>query len=111
MPEDQGPEHGIGASVRRREDVRFLTGAGRYVDDLVRPRQAHVAFLRSDVAHGRIVSLDVAAAAAMPGVIRVFTAADLAGVGGVPCGWLVTGRGGAMAEPKHPVLAEGKVRH
>jgi carbon-monoxide dehydrogenase large subunit len=103
---------GIGASSKRREDVRFLTGKGRYTDDLNRPGQAYVAFLRSDVAHGRITSLDTAAAAAMPGVLRVFTAADLAGVGGIPCGWQVTDRfGKPMAEPKHPVLAEGKVRH
>ena len=103
---------GIGASSKRREDVRFLTGKGRYTDDLNRPGQAYVAFLRSDVAHGRIARLDTAAAAAMPGVLRVFTAADFAGVGGIPCGWQVTDRfGKPMAEPKHPVLAEGKVRH
>jgi carbon-monoxide dehydrogenase large subunit len=103
---------GIGASSKRREDVRFLTGAGRYTDDLNRPGQAHVAFLRSRVAHGRIVSLDVSAAAAAPGVAKVFTAADFAGVGGVPCGWLITDRHGQpMKEPKHPILAEGKVRH
>jgi carbon-monoxide dehydrogenase large subunit len=103
---------GIGASSKRREDVRFLTGAGRYTDDLNRPGQAHVAFLRSQVAHGRIVSLDVSAAAAAPGVLKVFTAADFAAVGGVPCGWLITDRHGQpMKEPKHPILAEGKVRH
>ena len=53
MPKDQG----IGASVKRREDVRFLTGKGRYTDDINRPGQAHVHFLRSDVAHGRIARL------------------------------------------------------
>jgi carbon-monoxide dehydrogenase large subunit len=108
MPKDQG----IGAPVKRREDVRFLTGKGRYTDDINRPGQAHVHFLRSDVAHGRIARLDVSAAEAMPGVLKVFTAADFAAVGGVPCGWLVTDRfGQPMKEPKHPVLAEGKVRH
>ena len=108
MPKDQG----IGASVKRREDVRFLTGKGRYTDDLNRPGQTHVHFLRSDVAHGRITRLDTAAAAAMPGVLKIFTAADFAAVGGVPCGWLVTDRfGQPMQEPKHPVLAENKVRH
>jgi carbon-monoxide dehydrogenase large subunit len=107
-----GKHEGVGASSKRREDVRFLTGAGRYTDDMNRPGQAHVAFLRSRVAHGRIVSLDVAEAAAAPGVLRVFTAADFAGVGGVPCGWQITDRHGApMKEPKHPILAEGKVRH
>ncbi|MDR5651915.1 xanthine dehydrogenase family protein molybdopterin-binding subunit [Ruixingdingia sedimenti] len=106
------PKDGIGASSKRREDVRFLTGRGRYTDDINLRGQAHVHFLRSDIAHGRIRSIDTAAAAAMPGVLRIFTAADLAGVGGIPCGWQVTDRfGKPMQEPKHPVLAEGKVRH
>ena len=69
MPKD----FGIGASVKRREDVRFLTGKGRYTDDFSRHGQTYVAFVRSDVAHGRIRSIDTAAAAAMPGVLKVFT--------------------------------------
>ncbi len=108
MPKD----HGIGASSKRREDVRFLTGNGRYTDDINLPGQAHVVFVRSQVAHGRLKGVDTAAAAGMPGVLRIFTAADFEGVGGLPCGWQVTGRDGeVMKEPKHPVLAEGKVRH
>ena len=107
MPKDQG----IGASSKRREDVRFLTGNGQYTDDINRPGQTYAHFLRSDVAHGRITKLDTAAAAAMPGVVKIFTSADFEGVGGVPCGWQVTGKDGPMAEPKHPILAEGKVRH
>ncbi|MCE8511057.1 xanthine dehydrogenase family protein molybdopterin-binding subunit, partial [Ruegeria pomeroyi] len=108
MPKDSG----IGASSKRREDVRFLTGAGNYTDDINIHGQAYVHFLRSDVAHGRIVSLDTSAAAAMPGVVRIFTGADFEGVGGLPCGWQVTDRHGQpMAEPGHPVLAQGKVRH
>ncbi|MGD9865306.1 MAG: xanthine dehydrogenase family protein molybdopterin-binding subunit [Pseudodonghicola sp.] len=108
MPKD----HGIGASPKRREDVRFLTGAGNYTDDINLRGQAYVHFLRSDMAHGRIKSIDTGAAAAMPGVIRVFTGADFEGVGGLPCGWQVTDRHGApMQEPGHPVLAQGKVRH
>jgi aerobic carbon-monoxide dehydrogenase large subunit len=103
---------GIGASAKRREDVRFLTGKGRYTDDLNRPGQAYVHFLRSDVAHGRISGIDTGAAEAMPGVLKIFTAKDFEGVGGVPCGWLVTDRlGQPMKEPKHPILADGKVRH
>ncbi|MFN3615476.1 MAG: xanthine dehydrogenase family protein molybdopterin-binding subunit, partial [Rubrimonas sp.] len=103
---------GIGAASKRREDVRFLTGKGQYTDDINRPGQLYAHFVRSDVAHGRIVSLDVSAAAAAPGVAHVFTAKDFEGVGGVPCGWLVTDRHGQpMKEPKHPILAEGKVRH
>ena len=108
MPKDSG----IGASPKRREDVRFLTGRGNYTDDINLNGQAHVVFLRSDVAHGRINGLDSAAAAAMPGVIRIFTGADFEGVGGLPCGWQVTDRhGNPMQEPPHPVLAQGKVRH
>ncbi len=108
MPKD----HGIGASQKRREDVRFLTGAGQYTDDINLQRQTYVYFLRSDVAHGTINSIDTSDAAAMPGVVRIFTGADFEGIGGLPCGWQVTDRHGeAMQEPGHPVLAQGKVRH
>ena len=108
MPKDGG----IGASTKRREDVRFLTGTGHYTDDINLRGQAYVHFLRSDVAHGRLTSVDTSAAEAMPGVIRVFTGADFEGVGGLPCGWQVTDRhGNPMQEPAHPVLAQGKVRH
>ncbi|MBL6429441.1 MAG: xanthine dehydrogenase family protein molybdopterin-binding subunit [Maritimibacter sp.] len=108
MPADGG----IGAPMKRREDVRFLTGTGRYTDDLNRPGQAYVYFLRSSVAHGKINSVNTEAAAAMPGVIRIFTGADFEGIGGLPCGWQVTDKHGQpMQEPGHPVLAQGKVRH
>ena len=108
MPKD----HGIGASTKRREDLRFLTGAGNYTDDINIRGQAYVHFLRSDVAHGRINGIDTAAAEKMPGVVRIFTGKDFEGVGGLPCGWLVTDRfGEPMQEPPHPVLAQGKVRH
>ncbi|MDF0600435.1 xanthine dehydrogenase family protein molybdopterin-binding subunit [Psychromarinibacter sp. C21-152] len=108
MPKD----HGIGASSKRREDVRFLTGKGRYTDDINIRGQAYVHFLRSDVAHGKINGLDTSAAESAPGVLRVFTGADFEGVGGLPCGWQVTDReGNPMQEPAHPVLAQGKVRH
>ncbi len=105
-------DHGIGASSKRREDIRFLTGSGQYTDDINRPGQLYCHFLRSEVAHGRITSLDTSAAKAMPGVVAIHTAADLAAAGGVPCGWQVTDKNGEpMKEPKHPILAEGKVRH
>ncbi len=108
MPKDEG----IGASSKRREDLRFLTGKGKYTDDINLQGQAYAYFIRSDVAHGVINSIDASAAEKMPGVEKVFTAADFEGVGGVPCGWQVTDRHGeVMQEPKHPVLAEGKVRH
>ncbi|MFY0624397.1 MAG: xanthine dehydrogenase family protein molybdopterin-binding subunit [Pelagimonas sp.] len=108
MPKD----HGIGASPKRREDVRFLTGAGNYTDDINVYGQAYVHFLRSDVAHGKITKIDTSAAADMPGVVRIFTGADFEGVGSIPCGWQVTDlHGEPMKEPAHPVLAQGKVRH
>lgn len=108
MPKDSG----IGASTKRREDVRFLTGAGNYTDDINIRGQAHVFFLRSDVAHGTLDNVDTSAAEGMPGVVKIFTGADFEAVGGMPCGWQVTDRhGDPMQEPKHPVLAHGKVRH
>lgn len=108
MPKD----HGIGASPKRREDVRFLTGAGNYTDDINLHGQAYVYFLRSDMAHGKINKVDTEEASQMPGVVRIFTGADFEGVGGLPCGWQVTDKNGdPMKEPAHPVLAQGKVRH
>ena len=70
MPKDQG----IGASSKRREDVRFLTGNGQYTDDINRHGQAYAYFLRSNVAHGTINGIDTSAATAAPGVVGVFTA-------------------------------------
>ncbi|SPH17483.1 Carbon monoxide dehydrogenase large chain [Defluviimonas aquaemixtae] len=108
MPKDQG----IGASSKRREDVRFLTGKGRYTDDINLRGQAHAVFVRSQVAHGKINKIGTSAAEGMPGVIKIFTSADFAEKGGVPCGWCVTDKkGNPMLEPKHPILAEGKVRY
>ena len=108
MPKD----HGIGASPKRREDLRFLTGTGNYTDDINLYGQLYVHFLRSDLAHGRLNKVDTSEAAQMPGVVRIFTGADFAGVGGLPCGWQVTDKHGQpMQEPGHPVLAQGKVRH
>lgn len=105
-------ETGIGAAVRRREDVRFLRGAGNYTDDMNLAGQAHAYILRSPHAHAKIGSIDTAAASASVGVVAILTAADFEGVGGLPCGWQVNNKDGTpMSEPKHPVLAEGKVRH
>jgi carbon-monoxide dehydrogenase large subunit len=106
------PFEGIGASVRRKEDLRFLSGRGNYTDDINRPGQTHAFILRSPHAHAAIKAIDTARAKAMPGVLAVFTGADTAGIGGIPCGWQIHNKDGSpMAEPKHPVLAEGKVRH
>jgi aerobic carbon-monoxide dehydrogenase large subunit len=105
---------GIGAAVRRTEDRRFLSGAGHYTDDINRPGELYAHLRRSDRPHARIVSIDTAAAAAMPGVAAIYTGADMQAdeVGGLPCGWQVKNKDGTpMAEPPHPVLAVGKVRH
>ncbi|WP_157615661.1 xanthine dehydrogenase family protein molybdopterin-binding subunit [Rhizobacter sp. Root404] len=108
------PMSPIGQSVKRREDARFLTGAGQYTDDVVMHGQTYAAFLRSPHAHARIKSINLDAARKAPGVVRIFTGQDLADakVGGLPCGWLIHSKDGApMKEPPHPVLAQGKVRH
>ncbi|TMV84755.1 xanthine dehydrogenase family protein molybdopterin-binding subunit [Thioclava sp. BHET1] len=106
------PKDGIGASTKRREDLRFLTGTGRYTDDINLRGQAYAWFIRSEVAHGKLTAVEVSEAEAMPGVLRIFTGADFAAVGGVPCGWQITDKHGKpMLEPKHPVLAQDKVRY
>src|SRR5579863_7484518 len=108
------PFEGIGVSVRRKEDSRFLSGRGNYTDDINRPGQLYAYLRRSDRPHAKIGSIDTAAAAKMPGVVAVFTGADMTadGVGGLPCGWQIHNKDGSpMAEPPHPVLAIGKVRH
>src|SRR5260370_40457280 len=69
----------VGASVKRVEDPRFLTGQGRYIDNIMLPNMAYAAFLRSPYPHARI-TVDASEARALPGVMAVFTAADLAGV-------------------------------
>ncbi len=105
---------GIGASVRRKEDHRFLSGRANYTDDINRPGQLYAVIRRADRPHARLLSIDTAAAAAAPGVVAVYTGADMQadGVGGVPCGWQLHNKDGSpMAEPPHPVLATGKVRH
>ena len=101
---------GIGASVKRKEDRKFLTGKGRYTDDINRPGQVHAHFLRSDVAHANIKSINTKAASAAAGVVAVYTGEDI-DVGGPICGWVVPNRdGSATHEPPHPLLAKGKVR-
>ncbi|TFH40319.1 MAG: xanthine dehydrogenase family protein molybdopterin-binding subunit, partial [Lysobacterales bacterium] len=79
-------QYGVGQPIRRKEDQRFLTGAGRYVDDVSMPDMAHIYILRSPHAHAQIESIDTRAAAAAPGVLAVLTGADWVadGLGGIP---------------------------
>ncbi|HLJ18831.1 MAG TPA: molybdopterin cofactor-binding domain-containing protein, partial [Stellaceae bacterium] len=105
---------GIGVAVRRKEDARFLTGRGSYTDDINRPGQLYAYILRSPHAHAELGAIDTAKAKSAPGVVAVFTGADLAAdnIGGLPCGWLIKNKDGSpMVEPPHPVLAQGRVRH
>ncbi len=103
----------IGESIRRKEDLRFLTGAGQYTDDITMARQAHAVFVRSPHAHALVKSVDISAAEKMPGVIGIFSGKDIDGkMGGLPCGWLIHNPDGTpMKEPPHPILAIGKVRY
>jgi aerobic carbon-monoxide dehydrogenase large subunit len=103
---------GIGAAVRRKEDFRFITGAGQYTDDVVRPGETRAVFLRSPHAHAKIRSIDISAAKKMPGVIDVLTGADLATdkIGNLICGWMIHSKDGSpMKMAPHPALAAGKV--
>lgn len=102
-----------GASVRRTEDVRFLTGIGAYVDDLNTPGSLHLVFVRSPHAHARIAHIDTTTAARCPGIHAIYTGQDLmdAGVGSIPCAWQIMDRmGNSMAEPPRYPLAVDKVR-
>jgi carbon-monoxide dehydrogenase large subunit len=105
---------GIGAAVRRKEDHRFITGKGRYTDDINRPGQAHAYFLRSPHAHAKIKSLNVREAKSKPGVVAILTGDDIAAdkVGGLICGWMIHSKDGTpMKAGAHPALAQGKVRY
>jgi len=102
---------GIGAPVRRKEDQRFVTGKGHYTDDISRPGQGHVHFLRSPHAHAKIKQIETRAAAAMPGVLAVLTGADLAAdkIGNLICGWMIKSKDGSpMKMAAHPAIANGK---
>ena len=104
----------IGQSVKRVEDRRFVTGYGRYTDDISLPRMTYATLVRSPHAHALIRDVDVSAAQSAPGVVATFVGKDLeaAEVGGLPCGWQVDFKNGEqMKEPPHPVLAVDKVRH
>ncbi len=99
-----------GTPVRRSEDPRILTGRGRYVDDVKLPGMLHAAFVRSPLAHGRVLSVDVAAAQQVPGVVAVFTGADLDAVTVHGHDPLLVMMGANVGLPDYSVLATDKVR-
>jgi aerobic carbon-monoxide dehydrogenase large subunit len=99
-----------GASVKRSEDPRILAGRGRYVDDLKLPGMLHAAFVRSPLAHARVLAVDASAARALPGVVAVLTGADLDAVtipGQDPLFAMMAGPG---PKPEYTLLATDKVR-
>jgi carbon-monoxide dehydrogenase large subunit len=105
---------GIGAAVRRKEDLRFITGKGQYTDDINRPGQTYIYFVRSPHAHAKIKKIDSAEAAKMPGVVAVLTGADLANdkIGNLICGWAISSKDGSpMKMSAHPAIANIKACH
>jgi aerobic carbon-monoxide dehydrogenase large subunit len=104
---------GIGASVRRKEDLRFVTGKGHYTDDFDRPGQGHAFFIRSPHAHANIKSIDTGAVKDRPRV-AVLTGAELAAdkIGNLICGWMIHSKDGSpMKMAPHPAIAHGKACH
>ncbi|MGZ5935556.1 MAG: xanthine dehydrogenase family protein molybdopterin-binding subunit, partial [Rhizomicrobium sp.] len=104
----------VGQSVKRKEDFRFVTGQGRYTDDLAKQGQTYAAFVRSPYPHAIIRKVDTSAALAVPGVVAVLTGADLEadGIKGLICGWMIHSKDGSpMKAGLHPALALNKVRH
>ncbi len=99
---------GVGARVLRKEDRKLLTGQGRFVDDIKLPGMLHMAVVRSPHAHARINAIDTSAARAVPGVVAVYTAADLEFAAGVPCASNPTGQ---VRQPERPHIARDRVRH
>jgi carbon-monoxide dehydrogenase large subunit len=96
----------FGKSIKRREDPRFITGRGQYVDDVKLPGLAYAAFVRSPHAHARLKAIDTRRAKGMAGVLAVYTGQDVK-AGGLPCGWMLPD----IKVPPRPVLAQGKVRY
>ena len=107
-------ETGIGASVLRKEDARFITGKGQYTDDISVFGQTHCVFVRSPHARAKINGINTDAAMAIDGVIRVFTGDELVqdGIGDLPCGWVVNSKDGTpMVSPPHPPVATSVVNY
>jgi carbon-monoxide dehydrogenase large subunit len=105
---------GIGARVPRKEDKRFITGKGRYTDDVSVAGMCHAAFVRSPHAHAKVGGIDAAAAEKMPGVIAVLTGSQLKddGIGDIICGWMIHSKDGSpMNMGANPALAVDTARH
>lgn len=103
-------ENGIGSSVLRKEDFRFITGKGQYTDDITQPNQLYAYFLRSPVAHANLISVTTDEALNSPGVISIYTGKDIDA--SLPCGWEAPTKEGTppMHEPPWPIFAQEKIR-
>src|ERR1700757_1655629 len=104
---------GIGASVVRKEDKRFITGKGRYVDDIKLVGMTHAQFIRSPHAHAKVKSIDASAALQMPGVLAVLNGKELVEdkIGNLICGWAITSKDGSpMKMGAWPAMAPETVR-
>ena len=97
----------LGASIKRREDPRFITGKGNYTDDLKLAGLTHAVFVRSPHANAKIRKIDTAKASKVPGVVAIFTGKDLTGVNSLPCGWLLP----ELKIPPHMPLATDAARY
>jgi len=107
-------EQSIGKSVLRKEDMRFITGNGRYTDDINLRGQTYGYFVRSPYAHAVVGEVDTSAAQSMPGVVAVLTGKQVAEdeLGMLPCGWMIHSKDGSeMKQPPHPVMAARKVNY
>jgi carbon-monoxide dehydrogenase large subunit len=103
--------HAVGQPAWRKEDGRLLRGQGRYTDDIDLPRQAYAFIVRSNVAHGRIRSIDTEAAKTMPGVLGIYTGAVMEQYGTIQSALPFKSRDGSdMKKPRRPVLPSDKVR-
>src|SRR6516164_4785859 len=104
---------GIGASVVRKEDKRFITGKGRYVDDIKLVGMTYAQFIRSPHAHAKVKSIDASAALKMPGVLAVLNGKELVEdkIGNLICGWAITSKDGSpMKMGAWPAMAPETVR-
>ena len=103
-----------GQSLKRKEDRRFITGKGRYTDDLVLPNQCYAHFVRSPVAHANIKKIEVGDLGSQPGVRKILTGEDYAksGLGTLMCGWMIHSKDGSeMKSGLHPPLVLERARY
>src|SRR5229473_6948575 len=101
----------LGSGIKRREDPRLVTGQAKYTDDFALPGMVYMSVVRSPYAHARIRRIDTKKAAAMPGVVGVYTGQQMkdAGFGPIPCAWVVPGSD--TKTPPYPPIAIDTVRY